>query len=372
MRGQLRLLLQRFVCLFRGEGIERDLDAEMNSHLELAITENLKRGMSEEEARRQALIQFGGTERAKEEHRETRGLPAAELLLQDLRFGLRMLRKNPGFTAIAVMTLALGIGANAGIFSVMQQVLLQRLPVPHPEELALLYAPGITQGHVSSDEGDGSESFSYPMYKDLRDHNSVFAGLAAKANFPVSLASRGQTERAEAELVSGNYFDVLGVHPSIGRALQSEDSTAEGSNPVIMLGYGYWKHRFGGDTRILNESVLINDQAMTVVGVVQPEFNGIQLGQVPDVFIPITMKHAITPSWNGLSDHKDYWVKLIGRLKPGMSREQAMAGIAPAYHALLAGTINKKRNLSRRRLCSRAARVAGRCWKTIRSSHCSR
>jgi putative ABC transport system permease protein len=336
MRGQLRLLLQRFVCLFRGEGIERDLDAEMNSHLELAITENLKRGMSEEEARRQALIQFGGTERAKEEHRETRGLPAAELLLQDLRFGLRMLRKNPGFTAIAVMTLALGIGANAGIFSVMQQVLLQRLPVPHPEELALLYAPGITQGHVSSDEGDGSESFSYPMYKDLRDHNSVFAGLAAKANFPVSLASRGQTERAEAELVSGNYFDVLGVHPSIGRALQSEDSTAEGSNPVIMLGYGYWKHRFGGDTRILNESVLINDQAMTVVGVVQPEFNGIQLGQVPDVFIPITMKHAITPSWNGLSDHKDYWVKLIGRLKPGMSREQAMAGIAPAYHALLA------------------------------------
>jgi putative ABC transport system permease protein len=336
MKGRIRLLLQRFVCLFRGERMDQDLDAEMNSHLELAIAENLKPGMSDEEARRQALIQFGGTERAKEEHRDTRGLPALELLVQDLRFGVRMLRKNPGFTAIAVLTLALGIGANTGIFSVMQQVLLHRLPVPHPEELVLLYAPGPSQGHVSSDEGDGSESFSYPMYKDLRDHTSVFAGLAAKANFPVSLASRGQTERAGAELVSGNYFDVLGVHPAIGRTLQPEDSAAEGSNPVVMLGYGYWKHRFGGDSRILNESVLVNDRAMTVVGVMEPGFNGIQLGQVPDLYIPITMKHSITPSWNGLSDHKDYWVKLIGRLKPGISREQATAGITPAYHALLA------------------------------------
>jgi putative ABC transport system permease protein len=335
MKGRIRLLVQQIVCFFRGGRLDRELETEMSSHLELAITENRKRGMPEEEARRRAMVDFGGTQQAKEEHRDSRGLPALETFLQDLRFGLRMLRKKPGFTVVAVLTLALGIGANTGIFSVMQQVLLQQLPVAHPEELVLLYAPGPTQGHVSSDEGDGSESFSYPMYKDLRDHTSVFSGLAAKADFPVSLASRGQTERAEAELVSGNYFEVLGVHPAVGRTLHSEDSTAEGVTPVVVLGYGYWKHRFGGDSRVLNESVLINNQAMAVVGVVQPGFTGIQLGQVPDVYLPITMKHSITPSWDGLSDHKDYWVKLIGRLKPGLSREQAMAGIGPTYQALL-------------------------------------
>jgi putative ABC transport system permease protein len=335
MMAGLRQMLQRILALFRHDKLDREFDAEVSAHLEMAVEENLRAGMSAEEARRQALIRFGGTEQMKEEHRDTRGLPMLEVLLQDMRFGLRMLRKNPGFTAVAVLMLALGIGANTGIFSVMQQVLLQRLPVSHPDEIVLLYAPGPTQGHVSSDEGDGSESFSYPMYKDLRDHTSVFAGLAAKADFPVSLAAHGQTERADAELVSGNYFDVLGVLPAMGRMLQPADTAAEGGNPVVVLGYGYWQKHFGGDRRILNESLLINSQAMTVVGAVQSGFTGIQLGQVPDLYIPITMKHSITPSWNGLSDHQDYWVKLIGRLKPGMPREQAAAGIAPGYHALI-------------------------------------
>ena len=256
-------------------------------------------------------------------------------LWQDVRYGLRTLGNNPGFTAVAVLTLALGIGANAGIFSVMRQVLLQRLPVPHAEELALLYAPGPVRGHVSSDEGDGSESFSYPMYVDLRDHNSVFAGLAAKADFPVSVAFRRQTERAGADVTSGNYFDVLGVHAALGRTFQASDTAVPGSNPVMMLGYGYWKKRFGGDPSVLNQSMLVNNQPMTVVGVVQPGFDGIQLGRIPDVYLPITMKPVITPTWNGLNNHQDYWVKLIGRLKPGMSREQAAAGIAPTYHALI-------------------------------------
>ena len=173
-----------------------------------------------------------------------------DTLWQDIRYGLRMLAKNPGFTTVAVLTLALGIGANTGIFSVMRQVLLQRLPVPHPEQLVLLYAPGLKNGHVSSDEGDGSESFSYPMYRDLRDHNTVFAGLAAKANYPVSVAFRGQTERAAAEIVSGNYFETLGVQPAVGRVLLRSDSAVEGGNPVVVLGYGYWKKHFGGDTGV--------------------------------------------------------------------------------------------------------------------------
>lgn len=258
-----------------------------------------------------------------------------QTLSQDVRYGLRVLGKNPGFATIAILTLALGIGANTGIFSVLRQILLQRLPVPHPKELVLLYGPGEHTGHTSSDEGDGSESFSYPMYTDLRDQNSVFAGLAAKADFPVSVAFHGQTERADAELVSGNYFQALEVQPAAGRLLLPGDTTVIGSNPVVVLGYGYWQKRFGGTRDILNQSVLINDRLMTIVGIVQHGFDGIQLGMVADLYIPVTMKPVITPAWNGLNDHTDYWLKLIGRLKPGMSSTQAAAALAPTYHALL-------------------------------------
>ena len=258
-----------------------------------------------------------------------------QTLWQDIRYGLRMLGKNPGFTAVAVLTLALGIGANTGIFSILRQVLLQRLPVPHPEELVLLYAPGVRSGHISSDEVDGSESFSYPMYADLRDQNKVFAGLAAKADFSVSVALQGQTERARAELVSGNFFDTLGVHPVIGRLFSPADTSAAGGNPVVALGNGYWQKHFGGDPGVLNQSIMVNNRLMTIVGVVQPGFDGIQLGLVPDLYVPITMKPVITPSSDGLNDHKDYWVKVIARLKPGLSAAQATAALAPTYHALL-------------------------------------
>ncbi|MGA2419913.1 MAG: ABC transporter permease [Candidatus Acidiferrum sp.] len=267
---------------------------------------------------------------------------------QEIRYGLRTLGKNPGFTAIAVFTLALGIGANVGIFSVMQQVLLQRLPVRHPEQLALVYSPGPKSGHVSSDEVDGSESFSYPMYKDLRDQLTipagVLSGLVAKADFPVSLTSRGQTERAHSELVSGNYFEVLGAQPALGRTLQPADTASDDGAPVVVLGYGYWQKRFGGDPRILNESVLINNSPMTVVGVVNPAFHGVQPGNISDVYIPITMKAVVTPEDKtdraqarfGLESRSNYWVKLIARMKPGVSLGTAMAAVTPAYHALLA------------------------------------
>jgi len=269
-----------------------------------------------------------------------------ETLWQDIRYGARTLRKDAGFTAISVLTLALGIGANSGIFSVMRQVLLARLPVPHPEELVLLYAPGPRTGHVSSDEVDGSESFSYPTYRDLRDHSTVFQGLAAKANFPVSVAFRGQTERADAEIVSGNYFETLGVHPSLGRLLLPSDTVTQGGNAVVVLGQGYWKKRFGGDPSVVNQALLVNNQLMTVVGVIQPGFDGVQLGRVPDVYIPVTLKAAITPAWDGLNDHKDYWIKVIGRLKHGISATEAAAALAPIYRALLENELPLNTGLS--------------------------
>lgn len=256
---------------------------------------------------------------------------------QDLRYAWRVLSKSPGFTAIAVLTLALGIGANTGIFSVLRQVLLQRLPVSKPEELVLLYSPGPRNGHVSSDEGgsNGSESFSYPMYLQLRDQNTVFEGLAALAGRGVTADYHGTPERADADLVSGNYFTTLRVGAAVGRVLLPEDTRALGGNPVVVLGNAYWKKRFGSDPKILNQTLVVNNQAMTIVGVTQAGFSGVQLGRVPDVYLPITMETRLSPTPAGMDSHTDYWIKLVGRLKPGMTQAQAAAALAPTYRALL-------------------------------------
>ena len=255
-------------------------------------------------------------------------------LLQDARYAFRMLAKSPGFTLVAILTLALGIGANAAIFSVTDQVLLRLLPVQKPEELVVLRSPGPNPGRNWSD-GDVGVAFSYPMYKDLRDHNPVFSGLLARFAIQASVSGQGQTELAKGELVSGNYFEVLGVRPALGRVLTSQDETAAGANPETVLSYGYWERHFGRDPGILNKQLVVNGVSMTVVGVVAPGFFGVQVGQTPDIFIPVTMKAQMTPNWDGLADRKDHWLAMLGRLKPGMSLPKAEAGIAPEYSAVL-------------------------------------
>src|SRR5918911_2843041 len=229
-----------------------------------------------------------------------------DTLKQDIRYGIRTLMKNPGFTAIAVLTLALGLGANTAIFSLTDQILLRRLPVERPEELVVLRSPGSKSGHTWSD-GDGSASFSYPLYKALREKNNVFAGLLARFAVPLSVAGDGQTERANGELVSGNYFNVLGVRPVLGRVFSDEDERAPGASPVAVLSHGYWTRRFGASPDVLNKPVNINGVPMTIVGVAGAGFNGVQVGQMPDVFIPMTMKDQMTPDWkNALNDPNDY------------------------------------------------------------------
>ncbi|MFN7944002.1 MAG: ABC transporter permease [Blastocatellia bacterium] len=259
---------------------------------------------------------------------------------QDLRYGVRMLLKQPGFTLLAVLTLALGIGANTSIFSLLDQVLLRRLPVERPDELVVLRSPGPIRGHGSSDS-DLATSFSVPMYKGLRDNNQVFSGLLARYAIPLSISTRGQTERAAGELVSGNYFDTLGVRPALGRVFTMDDDKQIGAHPVAVLSYGYWTRRFANDPSILNQQLRINGHTLTVVGVARQGFTGVQVGQMPDVFIPLMMKHQMTPNWEGLDDWNDYWVALIGRLKPGLTAKQAEAGILPTYGALLAEQLPK-------------------------------
>lgn len=257
-----------------------------------------------------------------------------ETLLQDLRYALRTLIKNPGFAAIAVLTLALGLGANTAIFSLTDQILLKRLPVQKPDELVVLRADGPKSGRVTTD-GDAANSFSYPMYTQLRDNNDVFAGLLARFPVSLSVSGEGQTERADGELVSGNYFDVLGVVPALGRVFTQEDDQVPGASPIVVLSHGYWARHFGGDQQILNKTLVVNGQSMTVVGVARAGFTGVQIGQTPDVFIPMMMKKQITPTWDGLKEHKDFWLAILGRLKPGLTAKQAEAAFGPAYRGIL-------------------------------------
>jgi predicted permease len=254
--------------------------------------------------------------------------------VQDLRYSFRTLGKNPGFTIVAVLTLALGIGANTAIFSLTDQVLLRLLPVAHPEELVILRSPGPSPGRNWND-GPGGTSFSYPAYKDLRDRNQALAGLLARFAVQVSVAGRGTSELANGELVTGNYFSVLGVQPAIGRVFGAEDETAPGANSVVVLSYGYWKGHFGLDPNILNKQLVVNGNSLTVVGVSRSGFSGVQVGQVPDLFIPMTMKAQMTPNWDGLQDRNDHWLALLGRLKPGMSIAKTEAALAPTYHSML-------------------------------------
>ncbi len=257
-----------------------------------------------------------------------------DTLWQDLRYGVRTLMKNPGFTVIAVMTLALGLGANTAIFSITDQILLRMLSVEKPEEMVVLSSPGPKTGRVTSD-GDPAASFSYPLYKEIRDKNNIFAGLLARYPVSLSVAGEGQTERADGELVSGNYFEVLGVRPALGRVFTDEDDAVAGAGTVVVLSHGYWSRHFGADPNILNKSITVNGVLMTVVGVTREGFTGVQVGQTPQLFIPMTMKAQMTPNWDGLNEHKDYWLAIMGRLKPGLTPDQAEKAFAPIYAQIL-------------------------------------
>jgi len=277
-------------------------------------------------------------------------------LLQDLRHGTRVLMKSPGFTLIAVLTLALGIGANTAIFSLLDQVLMRRLPVPHPEQLVVMHIVGGPYFGRTWSDGDPTESIPYPVYSGLRDSNSVFSGLLGRFGVNLSVAFHGTTERAQGELVSGNYFEVLGVRPALGRLFSADDDRVPGAHPVAVLSYGYWTRRLGADPAVLNQSILVNNVPMTIVGVSQPGFSGVQVGQTPDLFVPLMMKAEMTPRWDGMSDWNDYWLSVIGRLKPGTTVARAEEGLEPVMLPLLEQQLARKPDVSADRRASFLAR----------------
>ena len=257
-------------------------------------------------------------------------------LRRDLRYGYRQLLRSPAFTVVAILTLALGIGANTAIFSLTDQILLRTLPVPDPQQLVVLRSPGPQNGHCWSDVDNCAQSFSYPMYKALRDQASVFAGLLAYRSIEVNVSGQRTTQSAHGVLVSGNYFQTLEIQPALGRLLTANDEAAIGANTVAVLSYGYWSRQFGADRSIVNRSLVVNGVPLTVLGIAPKGFGGIQLGEAPDIFIPVTMKSQMMPTeGRPLEARDDFWLPVVGRLKLGVTRVQAQASLQPIYGALL-------------------------------------
>jgi predicted permease len=261
-------------------------------------------------------------------------MPTAQLA-RDIRFAVRSLARSPAFTFVAVLSLALGIGANTAIFTIFDQVLLRLLPVKDPGSLVMIATRG---AHIGSNSG--SNAISYPMYKDYRERNQVFEGVLCRRSAVVNLGVGDSTERIEAELVSGNYFEVLGIRPAAGRVFTARDESAPGANPVVVLNYDYWQRRFAGDRGILGRSVRIN-YPMTVVGVAARGFEGVSIGYRPNLHIPVTMKEQVTPFWGDLENRRSRWLQVFARLKPGTTREQAEALIRTLYKQIIQAEVQE-------------------------------
>ena len=252
-----------------------------------------------------------------------------------LKFAIRTLFRTPFVTAIAIVSLALGIGATAGIFSVFHQVLLQSLAVPDPSELVNLSAPGPKPGFGSCGRaGDCDVVFSYAMFRDLQKTQTVFTDIAAHVGFGANLAYEAQTSSGEGLLVSGSYFPVLELQPALGRLLNSNDDKLVGESRVVVLSYNYWSSRFGLDPTILNKQVIVNGQSLTIVGVAPKGFDGTTIGMRPAVFVPITLRSVLDAD-TGWSLRTDYWAYLFARLRPGVTIEAARASLGTQYHAII-------------------------------------
>jgi predicted permease len=253
-----------------------------------------------------------------------------------LRIAFRTLLKTPFITLVAVVSLAFGIGANSAIFSIFNQMLLKSIPAANPERLVNLSAPGPKPGSQSCNQaGDCDAVFSYPMFRDLEAQQSVLTGIAAHRVFDANLSYQGETAHADGVLVSGGYFAVLELTPVIGRLINSSDEATIGQSPVVVLSHSYWTTRFGASAKVLNETLIVNGQPLTIVGVAPRGFNGTTLGSRPQIFVPITLRGLMSPGFKGFDNRRTYWAYLFGRLKPGVSIEQARSGLNVPYHAII-------------------------------------
>ena len=256
--------------------------------------------------------------------------------MANLKLALRTIFKTPFVTIVAIISLALGIGANAAIFSLFNQILLRPLPVMRAGELVNLAAPGPRPGSNSCNQaGRCDEVFSYPMFRDLERVQNVFTTIAAHRIISVNLAYRNQTISGEGVLVSGSYFPVLGIQPAVGRLFDPRDDQKVGESLVAVLSHGYWLSHFDGNPSVVNETLIVNGQQLTIVGVAPAGFEGTTLGSRPQVFVPITLRTLLEPGWNGFHNRRSYWAYLFARLRPGVSIDQARSQLNVQYHSII-------------------------------------
>jgi predicted permease len=335
--NSLFLIFRRFMCFLRRDQLDRELEEEMRFHLEMKVQENLEAGMTPREARYAARRQLGNMTLLREVSREMWGFQSIEALIQDARYGLRQMRRQPAFTIVAILSLALGIGANTAIFSLIDAVLLKTLPVKDPEELILLkWESGqnppaeLISGSVSMSGGSlSSTSFSFHAYEQFRQQVEALSDVIAFAELERLNASiDGQAELASGQVVSGNYYKALGVEPVAGRALfESDDRVAEADSAAV-ISYAYWQRRFGRDPETVGKTIYLNGSPFTIIGVAPPGFYGtLDVGISPDITVPVAKQALVMPGEPYLNRPGVWWLQVLGRLKQGATAEQARASL---------------------------------------------
>ena len=321
MRELFRTLMYRFVAPFRRQRLDDDLDEELRSHLEMAVEVNLSKGMSAEDARREALRSFGGVEQTKELYRDQRGLPMIETTFQDLRFGLRMLRRDPGFSILAMLCLTLGIGANAAVFSWVEGILFRPYPlVTHQERLLAL--TGSARGEA------GHTGLSWPDFVDLRRSCTLFDSFFVSKITGTTLSIGDRAERTIGSIVSDNYFDAIGVRPILGRGFEPGEDSGRNAHPVAVISYKLWKGHFNGDPQIIGKTQRLNGVVHTIVGVAPQGFYGTFVGWGMQFWVPTSMEEVFESGGYKLEDRDARWIEAFARLKPGVTLEQAQAEIS--------------------------------------------
>jgi predicted permease len=312
----LRIFIHRLCGLFLKRKMERDLEDEIRSHLDMQVEDNLRLGMSPEEARYEALRKFGGVEQVKESYRDRSNLSSVDSTLQDLRYSLRMLWKDKGFTAIALFSLALGIGANTAIFSLIDTVLIKTLPVKNPEQLFFLERGDVPPGP--------QRSLSRAFFEQARAERETLAGVCTFVTSPrVNVVVDGQAEVAIAQRVTGGFFAVLGVNTLLGRNVTEEDDKVPGAHPVVVISHRYWRRRFASDPAIVGKTISLNGHPFTIIGVTPPEFLGAVVGEAPDLWAPMMMAEQISPGYSIKDYFRNPMYPMLARLKPEVSEQQA-------------------------------------------------
>ena len=303
---------------------------EVEQYIELETADNLARGMPAAEARSAGRRKLGNPALIREEIYRMNTIGFMETFWRDMRYTVRVLRKSPGYALVAVLSLALGIGANTAIFSLVNQVMLRRLPVHDP---VMLHGEDDIEGTAVKDNYE--TVFSYPMYRRLRDDGRAFTGVVARAGAAVTILYQANAESVGADLVPGNFFGVLGVKAAAGRLFTPADDDAPMAHPVVVLSHSYWVKRFAASPAVVNQTIHLNGFPMTVIGVSAAGFNGIFPGNMPDIYVPITMLGAAKPTWKALDDPSFRWLNIMARTVPDMSTQKAQAAADVAYRAAL-------------------------------------